>query len=200
MNQNDKALKAASPYSAVITREQFLFYEMRTTAKLIQEGLKEQEIVSRIETENLFQYPTEKMVGRLAVCCLTRLKSLNDPSLIEVIANQPSDVAKQVCLYAMMKKYNLVWDKILGLNLFGDDVPATELEWYKKQMNTYGLPLDSRRQYSKTDWQLWTGAMAGSVDGFREFLLPVYKFYNETPDRVPLGDWVNTTEPTFNAM
>ena len=98
------------------------------------------------------------------------------------------------------QKYNLVWDKVLGLNVFGDDVVTAELEWYKKHFNAYGLPLDSRRQYSKTDWQLWTGTMAGTVDGFREFLLPVYKFYNETPDRVPLGDWVNTEEPTFNAM
>ena len=98
------------------------------------------------------------------------------------------------------QKYNLVWDKVLELNIFGDDVVTTELEWYKKHINTYGLPLDSRRQYSKTDWQLWTGTMAGTVEGFREFLLPVYKFYNETPDRVPLGDWVNTEEPTFNAM
>ena len=98
------------------------------------------------------------------------------------------------------QKYNLVWDKVLGLNIFGDEVVNTELEWYKKQFNPYGLPLDSRRQYSKTDWQLWTGSMAGSVDAFREYLLPVYKFYNETPDRVPLGDWVNTDEPTFNAM
>ena len=98
------------------------------------------------------------------------------------------------------QKYNLVWDKVLGLNIFGDEVVNTELEYYKKQFNPYGLPLDSRRQYSKTDWQLWTGAMAGSVDAFREFLLPVYKFYNETADRVPLGDWVNTDYPTFNAM
>ncbi len=98
------------------------------------------------------------------------------------------------------QKYNLVWDKVLGLNIFGDEVVNTELEYYKKQFNPYGLPLDSRRQYSKTDWQLWTGAMAGSVDAFREFLLPVYKFYNETLDRVPLGDWVNTDYPTFNAM
>ena len=59
MNQNDKALKAASPYSAVITREQFLFYEMRTTAKLIQEGLKEQEIVSRIAHDIYSDYGTD---------------------------------------------------------------------------------------------------------------------------------------------
>ena len=98
------------------------------------------------------------------------------------------------------QKYNLIWDKVLGLNVFEEEVVPMELEYYKKQMNVYGLPLDSRRQYSKTDWQLWTGAMAGSVDEFRTFLLPVYKFYNETPDRVPLGDWVNTDSPTFVGM
>lgn len=39
MEQNNKAaLRAASPYNAVITREQFLFYEVRTTAKLLNEG------------------------------------------------------------------------------------------------------------------------------------------------------------------
>ena len=93
-----------------------------------------------------------------------------------------------------------MWDKVLGLNIFGDEVVNAELEFYKKQFNPYGLPLDSRRQYSKTDWQLWTGSMTGSVDEFREYLLPVYKFYNETMDRVPLGDWGNTDYPTFNAM
>ena len=97
-------------------------------------------------------------------------------------------------------KYNLIWDSVLNLNVFDEDIVPAELAYYKKVMNEYGLPLDSRREYSKTDWQLWTGAMASSVDEFREFMLPVYKFYNATPDRVPMGDWVNTTEPTFNAM
>ena len=98
------------------------------------------------------------------------------------------------------QKYNLIWDKALGLNVFDEEVVPMELEYYKKQFNEYGLPLDSRRQYSKTDWQLWTGAMCGSVEDFRQFLLPVYKYYNVTLDRVPLGDWVNTDQPTFNAM
>ena len=97
-------------------------------------------------------------------------------------------------------KYNLVWDKILGLNIFDEDIVPAELAWYLTKQNEYGIPLDSRRQYSKTDWQLWVGAMAPSVDEFRKYMLPVYKYYNDTPDRVPMGDWVNTTEPTFNAM
>ena len=114
MLEKDKiALRDASPYNAVLTREQFLFYETRTTAKLVCEGLSNDEIVDRIVKENLFQYPTEKMVKRMALTCLRRLEALEDSSLIQAIATQPSDVAKQICLYAMMKQYRLVWDFML---------------------------------------------------------------------------------------
>ena len=108
--QNKKALKEASPYTGVITREQFLFYEMRTTARLVEEKLTDAEIADRICNENLFQYPTEKSVRQMAFTCIRRLKALDDPVLVSAVAAQPSDVAKQICLYAMMKQYRLVWD------------------------------------------------------------------------------------------
>ena len=98
----DRAQKESSPYSAVITREQFLFYEMRTTAKLVAEGLNDEQVADRITSDNLFQYPTEKSVRRMALTCLRRLKALDDPDLVAAIASQPSDVSKQICLYAMM--------------------------------------------------------------------------------------------------
>lgn len=106
----DRSQKESSPYSAVITREQFLFYEMRTTAKLVAEGLNDEQVADRITSDNLFQYPTEKSVRRMALTCLRRLKALDDPELVAAIASQPSDVSKQICLYAMMKQYRLVWD------------------------------------------------------------------------------------------
>lgn len=108
--RSDRPQKKSSPYSAVITREQFLFYEMRTTAKLVSEGLTDELVADRITEENLFQYPTEKSVRRMALTCLRRLKALDDPELVSAIAFQPSDVAKQICLYAMMRQYRLVWD------------------------------------------------------------------------------------------
>ena len=74
--------KKSSPYSAVITREQFLFYEMRTTAKLVSEGLTDDEVAERIVKGNLFQYPTEKTVRRMALTCLRRLKALGDTELV----------------------------------------------------------------------------------------------------------------------
>ena len=98
------------PYIASLTREPFLFYEMRTTAKLICEGLEDAEVVSRIAEENLFQYPTEKTISRIARACIKRLRAMEDESLIQAISIQPTDVAKQICLYAMMKQSRLVWE------------------------------------------------------------------------------------------
>lgn len=109
----DKALRDASPYNAAMTREQFLFYEMRTTAKLLNDGLDKDTVVGHIVSENLFQYPTEKSVKKMALACIRRLEAMEDESLIAAIAIQPSDVAKQICLYAMMRQYRLVWDFML---------------------------------------------------------------------------------------
>ena len=107
--KNDKSM---SPYygSGQLTREQFLFYEMRTTAGLMTEGLEEKEIINRIVSENLFQYPTERTIRQIARGCIKRLQALQDASLVEAIKSQPMEVAKQICLYAMMKQYRLVWD------------------------------------------------------------------------------------------
>ena len=88
MLEKDKiALRDASPYNAAITREQFLFYEVRTTAKLVCEGLNNDEVVDRIVKENLFQYPTEKSVKKMALACLRRLEALEDQTLVEAIAD-----------------------------------------------------------------------------------------------------------------
>jgi len=106
-----------SPYkgSAQITREQFLFYEMRTTAKLMCEGLKDEEIIDRIVVDNLFQYPTEKSIRQMAKVCVNRLKAMGDQDLIKAVASQSSETAKQICMYAMMKQYRLVWDFMITI-------------------------------------------------------------------------------------
>ena len=63
-------------YNASLTREPFLFYEMRTTAKLLCSGLSEENVVEQITNDNLFQYPTEKSVRKMALSCLRRLDAL----------------------------------------------------------------------------------------------------------------------------
>ncbi len=131
-----------SPYTAVITREQFLFYEMRTTAKLACEGLTDKQIIDRITTENLFQYPTEKTVQRMAKTCLHRLKAMKDPDLITGIASQPSDVAKQICLYAMMKQYRLMWDFMI--TVIGEKYRLFDMSFGKIDLNSFFVRLQEQ--------------------------------------------------------
>lgn len=140
--QNKKALKEASPYTGVITREQFLFYEMRTTARLVEEKLTDAEIADRICNENLFQYPTEKSVRQMAFTCIRRLKALDDPVLVSAVAVQPSDVAKQICLYAMMKQYRLVWDFMV--TVIGEKYRLRDLSFGKIDLNTFFMRLQEQ--------------------------------------------------------
>ncbi len=87
------------------------------------------------------------------------------------------------------QKYNLVWDRILGLNLFSPKVERTEMAFYLNHLNQYGLPLDSRQTFTKTDWSLWTATLAQNESEFKELVSKVYAFLNDTPDRVPMSDF-----------
>lgn len=142
------ALQAASPYNAAITREQFLFYEVRTTAKLLHEGCSLEEVVERIISDNLFQYPTEKSVRRIALACLRRLGALGDNSLVMAIATQPSNVAKQICLYAMMKQYRLVWDFMI--TVIGEKYRLSDTTFGKIDLNSYFLRLQEQDDWVAT--------------------------------------------------
>jgi hypothetical protein len=87
------------------------------------------------------------------------------------------------------QKYNLVWDQLLGLNLFPKEVARREIAYYKTKMQRYGLPLDNRSLYTKLDWTVWTATLAESTEDFKLFIDAVWRWMNETPSRVPLTDW-----------
>ena len=90
------------------------------------------------------------------------------------------------------QKYNLVWDQLLGLAIFPAKVRETEIAFYEKHLNEFGLPLDSRETYTKLDWQVWTATLADKAEDFQILFAPIPKWVNEGPTRVPLTDWYDT--------
>ena len=130
------------PYIASLTREPFLFYEMRTTAKLLNSGLSEEDTVAQITKNNLFQYPTEKSVARMAKACIKRLAAMEDMDLIKAIAKQPTDVAKQICLYAMMKQSRLMWEFML--TVIGEKYRLKDNSFGRIDLNIYFMRLQEQ--------------------------------------------------------
>jgi hypothetical protein len=90
------------------------------------------------------------------------------------------------------QKYNLVWDLLLGMDLFPSSLRKTEMAFYLQHLNQYGLPLDNRADYTKLDWELWTGTLTDDPGQFTALIDPIAKWLRETPTRVPLGDWYDT--------
>lgn len=91
------------------------------------------------------------------------------------------------------QKYNLVWDHLLDLKLFPEEVFETEMAFYRNSQNKFGLPLDSRSDYTKLDWVLWTATLTQDRDDFDALMLPVHRFLNVTPQRTPMTDWYYTS-------
>ena len=151
-----------SPYAGTgsLTREQFLFFEMRTTAKLMAQGLSNEEIINKIYDENLYQFPTEKSIRLIATGCIRRLKALNDKMLVAALANQPTEVAKQICLYAMMKQSKLVWDFMVMV--VGDKFRQKDLSFGKIDANTFLMRLQEQDDYIAS-WSVATVAKIRQV-------------------------------------
>ena len=89
-------------------------------------------------------------------------------------------------------KYNIVWDKLFGTNIMSKTVIESEFASYRSKMHPYGLPLDSRMPYTKSDWLVWTATLTDNRDAFIDFVEPLWTFYNYSPSRVPMTDWYYT--------
>ena len=132
-----------TPYRT-ITREQFLFNEMRIVASLLSEGKSEKEIVEEIATNNLFQYPTERMIKNIAQVCLNRFKEADSKELVELVAKGSSDTAKQACLFLMMNYYRLVWEFMI--NVIGEKYRTKNNSFGKVDLNSFFTQLQEQNE------------------------------------------------------
>ena len=150
MAESKEQLKANSKYSGsgALTREQFLFHEMRVTAKLMSSGLDDKQIAEAIIRDNLFQYPTEKSLRNILGGCIRRLKALNDETLVTAVASQPTEVAKQICLYAMMKNSSLVYDFMV--DVIGEKYRFRDLSFGKTDVNAFFFRIQEQDDYVAT--------------------------------------------------
>lgn len=118
-----------------ITREQFLFHEMRITARLILEGKSDNEIFEEVKRNNLFQFPTEKSIQNITSVCLRRIHGLDDVRITDIIANGSVVSAKQACFYAMMKYYHLVWDYMT--TVIAEKYRTKDFSYSRRDLNSF---------------------------------------------------------------
>ena len=122
-------------YNGSLTAEQFLFYEIRIAARLYLDGKTIDEAIEEIKKDNLFQYPTEREVSRLARACYKRLNALDNEELIRELASAPVSVAKQINLYAIMKYNRLVWEFMI--QVIGEKYRNQDFAFSRKDINAF---------------------------------------------------------------
>lgn len=132
----------SNEYNGGLTREQFLFFEIRVVARLIIEGYSKEEILIKLKEENLFQFPTERMIHSIANTCFKRLDALESEALIHELAHGSIEVAKQVNLYAMMRYNRVVWDFMV--TVIGEKYRTQDFEFSQKDLNLFFMRLQEQ--------------------------------------------------------
>jgi len=132
------------------------------------------------------QTAAAKEYGDLAKRFTTRwVKEADDGDHFRLAFDQPG---------TWSQKYNLIWDRVLGLNLFSADVMRKDMNYYFKVMDKFGLALDNRKPYAELPWSFWTAALTGNRADFEKLLDPIYDYARQTPSRVSFPDFYWTRD------
>ena len=94
-------------------------------------------------------------------------------------------------------KYNILFDKLFGWNLIGQEVCEREVDYYIDKSNRYGVPLDTRKDYTKSDWILWCAALTDNKEKCEKLYYPIVRFLTESPSREPFIDWYGTEKGEY---
>lgn len=144
-------------YRGTITAEQFLFYEIRIASKYYLDGVPVEAAIEEIKTNNLFQYPTERLVSRMVRSCYKRLDALDSDMLRQELSTAPVEIAKQINLYAMMRYNRLVWDFMVGV--VGEKYRSQDFSFTRKDLNAFF----SRLQEQNDDVAGWSELTIGKI-------------------------------------
>ncbi len=133
------------PYNGGLTAEQSLFYEIRIVSKMYLEGVSVDDAIEAVKADNLFQYPTERLVSRMTRACYKRMDALNNDHLRSEIAYAPVEIAKQINLYAMMRYNRLVYEFLVGV--IGEKFRNQDFSFSRKDLNTFFSRLQEQNDY-----------------------------------------------------
>lgn len=97
-------------------------------------------------------------------------------------------------------KYNVLFDKLFGFNLIGQEICERETSYYVEKSNEYGVPLDIRAAYTKSDWIMWVAALTDDSEKAKALYMPIIKFLKESPSRVPFSDWYFTDTGVYRSF
>ena len=131
-------------YNGALTKEQFLFYEIRIVASLLGQGLSREEVMNKVKKENLFQFPTERMIIPIVNTCFKRIDALGSDKLVSLLAKSSSSVAKQINLYAMMKYNRLVWEFMI--NVIGEKYRTQNYSFTNRDLNVFFADLQQQNE------------------------------------------------------
>ncbi|KZT74313.1 DUF1793-domain-containing protein [Daedalea quercina L-15889] len=89
--------------------------------------------------------------------------------------------------------YNMWADKLLKLDLIPDSVYEMQTAWYPTVDAEYGVPLDTRHTYTKTDWQTLTAGIMTNTTVRDMFISALHAYASDGENNVPLSDLYYTT-------
>jgi hypothetical protein len=145
---------------------------MRTVAKLMLDGLSDNDIIEKVYSENLFQYPTERMLRNLARVCLKRLHVMSDEGLINVVATFPVNVSKQACLYAIMKYNRIMWEFMI--TVIGEKYRQLDMSFSNADLNIFFM----RLQEQNDDVASWTDSTINKIKSVIKRILIENEYLN----------------------